>query len=220
MNCVGSMIPPKARPMNAPELASLAAPQQPVVRGLPALAPSASERSVPPSFRAIYDEHFAFVWRLAANRGIPARALEDVAQEVFIVVHRKLPEFEGRSSLRTWIAAIVRRVVADYVKKRGNRAAGDESLTAEPLAGVSPAEQAEQLERKLALELLDSLLAKMTSDQREVFVLHELEHMSGAEIAALTASNENTVWTRLRAARRIFQEGVARQQARRRAEQP
>ena len=53
-----------------------------------------------------------------------------------------------------------------------------------------------------------------------MFVLHELEHLSGAEIAELTASNENTVWTRLRAARRIFQDGVARQQARRRSEQP
>jgi len=193
------------------------------VRGLSAVpdhAPNADVQSVsvaPPTFRQIYDEHFAFVWRLAANRGVPARALEDVTQEVFIVVHRKLPEFEGRSSLRTWIAAIVRRVIADYVKKRGNRAAGDETLTIEPPAGVSPAEQ---LERKLALELLDGLLNKMTSDQREVFVLHEIEHLSGAEIAALTASNENTVWTRLRAARRIFQEGVARQQARRRAEQP
>jgi RNA polymerase sigma-70 factor (ECF subfamily) len=213
------MIPPKARPMNAPELVSLAAPKQPL-RGLAAVPSGASDQSAssaPLSFRTIYDEHFAFVWRLAANRGVPARALEDVAQEVFIVVHRKLPEFEGRSSLRTWIAAIVRRVIADYVKKRGNRAAGDETLDTEPPAGVSPAEH---LERKLALELLDSLLAKMTSDQREVFVLHEIEHLSGAEIAALTASNENTVWTRLRAARRIFQEGVARQQARRRAEQP
>jgi len=189
------------------------------VRGLAAVPDSRdqSASSAPPTFREVYDEHFAFVWRLAANRGVPARALEDVAQEVFIVVHRKLPEFEGRSSLRTWIAAIVRRVIADYVKKRGNRAAGDETLSVEPPAGVSPAEQ---LERKLALELLDGLLNKMTSDQREVFVLHEIEHLSGAEIAALTACNENTVWTRLRAARRIFQEGVARQQARRRAEQP
>ena len=175
----------------------------------------------PPTFRAVYDEYFAFVWRLAANRGVPARALEDVAQEVFIVVHRKLPEFEGRSSLRTWLAAIVRRVIADYVKKRGNRPAGDEPLASEQAAlvpeGVSPSEQ---LERKAALELLDSLLAKMSEEQREVFVLHELEHLSGAEIAELTASNENTVWTRLRAARRIFQDGVARQQARRRSEQP
>jgi RNA polymerase sigma-70 factor, ECF subfamily len=211
-----AMVFPKARPMSAQHPARLSAAREANVRGLPAPAPVAL-----PGFREVYDDYFAFVWRLAANRGVPARALEDVVQEVFIVVHRKLPEFEGRSSLRTWLAAIVRRVIADYVKKRGNRPAGDEPLAAEPpalaLEGVSPAEQ---LERKAALELLDALLAKMSEEQREVFVLHELEHMSGAEIAELTASNENTVWTRLRAARRIFQDGVARQQARRRSEQP
>jgi RNA polymerase sigma-70 factor (ECF subfamily) len=168
------------------------------------------------SFREVYDTYFSFAWRSAANRGVPSAALDDVVQEVFIVVHRKLPEFEGRSSLRTWIAGIVRRVVADYVKKRGNRPAGDEPLEREPAAH---SESMHGVEHKAALELLDSLLAKMSEEQREVFVLHEIEHMSGTEIAELTLSNENTVWTRLRAARRIFQEGVARQRARHAREQ-
>lgn len=164
-----------------------------------------------PSFREIYDNYFGFVWRNAANRGVPRSALDDVTQEVFIVINRKLPEFEGRSSLTVWIAGIVRRVVADYLKKRGNRSAGDEPLEAEP---ATEPESAEHLERKAALELLDSLLAKMTDEQRDVFVMCEIEGMSGAEIAAVTGINENTVWTRVRAARRIFQEGVSRQRAR------
>ena len=54
------------------------------------------------TFRQVYDTYFAFVWRAAANRGVPAAAMDDVVQEVFLVVHRKLPEFEGRSTLRTW----------------------------------------------------------------------------------------------------------------------
>jgi RNA polymerase sigma-70 factor (ECF subfamily) len=164
-----------------------------------------------PSFREVYDNYFGFVWRNAANRGVPRSALDDVTQEVFIVVNRKLPEFEGRSSLTAWIAGIVRRVVSDYLRKRGNRSAG-EPLEREPAAD-QPA-SAEHLERKAALELLDTLLAKMTEGQREVFVMCEIEGMSGAEIAAATGVNENTVWTRLRAARRIFQEGVTRQRAR------
>ena len=77
----------------------------------------------------------------------------------------------------------------------------------------------EAVEQKAALELLDTLLAKMSDEQREVFVLHEIEHLSGVEIAELTETNENTVWTRLRAARRVFQEGVARQRARQSREQ-
>jgi RNA polymerase sigma-70 factor, ECF subfamily len=170
----------------------------------------------PPPFREVYDAQFEFVWRNAAHRGVPAAALDDVVQEVFIVVHRKLPEFEGRSSLRTWVAGIVRKVVADYLRKRGNQPAGDEPLEREP---ASSADAAHASEQSAALELLDALLAKMSEEQREVFVLHEIEHMSGAEIAELTSANENTVWTRLRAARRIFQEGVARQRARQAREQ-
>lgn len=170
----------------------------------------------PPSFREVYDAQFEFVWRNAAHRGVPASALDDVVQEVFIVVHRKLPEFEGRSSLRTWVAGIVRKVVADYLRKRGNQPAGDEPLEREPASGADASQASEQ---SAALELLDALLARMSDEQREVFVLHEIEHMSGAEIAELTSANENTVWTRLRAARRIFQEGVARQRARQAREQ-
>jgi RNA polymerase sigma-70 factor, ECF subfamily len=169
-------------------------------------------RLASPRFAEVYECYFEFVWRTAANRGIPRAALEDVTQEVFIVVDRKLGEFEGRSSLKTWIAAIVRRVVADYLKKRGNRPAGDESLEREPASDAASGERAEQ---NAALELLDSLLAKMSDEQREVFVLHEIEELSGVEIAEITGANENTVWTRLRAARKIFQDGVARHRARR-----
>ena len=173
---------------------------------------SARERAEEvPSFRAIYDRYFEFVWRGAAHRGVPASALDDVTQEVFIVVARKLGEFEGRSSLRLWIAGIVRRVVADYVRKRGNRPTGDTTL--ERALPVT-ADNAERVDRQAALELLDGLLAKMTDEQRETFVLHEIEELSCAEIAELTGTNENTVWTRLRAARRVFHEGVTRQRAR------
>ena len=61
------------------------------------------------SFDQVYDTHFDFVWRYARNRGVPPSALDDVVQEVFIVVHRKLATFEGRSSVRTWLAMITRR---------------------------------------------------------------------------------------------------------------
>jgi RNA polymerase sigma-70 factor (ECF subfamily) len=172
---------------------------------------TAAVRAEPISFSEVYEGYFEFVWRAAANRGIPAASLDDVAQEVFIVIARKLPEFEGRSSIRTWVASIVRRVIADFVRKRGNRPSGDESLEHEP---AGPVVTSAELERKAAVELLDVLLERMSEEQREVFVLHELEELSGAEIAELTNTNENTVWTRLRAARRIFQEGVSRNRAR------
>jgi RNA polymerase sigma-70 factor (ECF subfamily) len=159
-------------------------------------------------FREVYDAHFAFVWRAVANRGVPQAALDDVVQEVFLVVHRKLGEFEGRSSVRTWLAGIVRRVVADHVKKRGNRPLAQEELREHPAAQA--AEPSVQVERRAAMALVDALLDTMSEVQREVFVLYELEQMTTREIASVTGANENTVQTRLKAARKIFQEGVSR----------
>jgi RNA polymerase sigma-70 factor (ECF subfamily) len=194
------------------DTARLSAAQQPSPQALgPAQVERAQGAQPSASFREVYDAYFGFVWRSAANRGVPAAALDDVVQEVFIVIARKLPAFEGRSSLRTWIAGIVRRVIADYIRKRGNQPTGDQILTPELATSAAPSEA---LEQKAALELLDAMLAKMTEEQREVFLLHEIEQLSGAEIAELTGANENTVWTRLRTARRIFQEGVTRQRAR------
>jgi len=171
------------------------------------------ERPDAGSFDEVYEEHVDFVWRCAVHRGIPPAALDDVVQEVFIIVHRKLPEFEGRAQLRTWIGAIVRRVIADYRRRRSNRPLGDELLERE-LSDV--VHDADPVDRRDALGVLDELLAKMPDDQREVFVLREIEDLSGTEIAEITGANENTVWTRLRAARRKFREGVAIERARRR----
>jgi RNA polymerase sigma-70 factor (ECF subfamily) len=161
-----------------------------------------------PTFEDVYETYFAFVWRNVLNRGVPTSAVDDVVQEVFMVVYRKLPGFEGRSSLRTWLAGVVRRVVIDHVRKRGNAPAGDEPLADE---SVSPARgPGEELDAKLAARMLDELLALMPEAQREVFILHEIEEMTGREIADAVGANENTVHTRLRAARRIFEDGLAR----------
>jgi RNA polymerase sigma-70 factor (ECF subfamily) len=173
--------------------------------------PAPAPVSTPPTFDDVYDRHFAFVWRNVLNRGVPASAVDDVVQEVFVVVHRKLAGFEGRSSVRTWLAGIVRRVVADHVRKRGNAPVGDAEIPVESVSLLRG--PAEELDAKAAARLLDELLARMPEAQREVFILHELEQMTGREIAEAVGANENTVHTRLRAARRIFEEGLARLRA-------
>ena len=163
-----------------------------------------------PSFEEVYESYFGFVWRNVANRGVPPSLMDDVVQEVFMVVHRKLPEFEGRSSLRTWLSAIVRGVVRDQLRKRGHRPAGEPMDDMDLAGGVGPAEA---LEQKAAAELFDELVAGMSEAQREVFLLVEVEQMTGAEVAEALELNENTVRTRLRAARRLFAAGVARKRA-------
>ncbi|HEY0713817.1 MAG TPA: sigma-70 family RNA polymerase sigma factor, partial [Polyangia bacterium] len=134
-------------------------------------------------------------------------AVDDAVQEVFLVVHRKLPSFEGRSSMRTWLWTIVRRVVRDHLRKRGNASEG-EPLEDDHTSNLQG--PAEALDQKAAVQILDSLLAPMSDVQREVFVMYEIEEMTGAEIAEALNVNENTVRTRLRAARAIFSSGASR----------
>jgi RNA polymerase sigma factor (sigma-70 family) len=79
-----------------------------------------------PDFATIYDRHFAFVWRLAANSHVPSAHLDDVVQETFLVIHRKLPTFEGRASLRTWIAAITRNTAREFLRRKRNQILGND----------------------------------------------------------------------------------------------
>src|SRR5262245_49705869 len=72
--------------------------------------------------RQIFDEHARYVWRTLRHLGVADADLEDVCQEVFVTVHRKLPEFEGRSKLRTWLYGICLRVASDYRRREIGRA--------------------------------------------------------------------------------------------------
>ena len=124
-----------------------------------------------------------------------------------MVVHGRLATFERRSSLKTWIAGITVNVVRGFRRRRGARRIGDPLSDEQEL----PAEQAsasDTLELKRSLELLDATLARMTEFQREAFVLCELEQFSQVEVASLLGVNENTLRTRLRAARSIVNEIV------------
>src|SRR5262245_56928203 len=65
-------------------------------------------------FQGVYAEEFAFVWRSLRALGVRPDLLDDAAQDAFLVVHRRLGEFEGRSTLRTWLFSIVEHVAFNY----------------------------------------------------------------------------------------------------------
>ena len=167
-------------------------------------------RPVVPAFDRVYEEHFDFVWRSARRLGVADEALDDVAQEIFLVVHRKLSEFEGRSSLRTWLYAIARRVVSDH--RRSARRKRPHTPLPETLS--SSATPHGDAVRQQAATILHAFLESLPDEQREVFVLAELEQMTAPEIAEATAAPVNTVYSRLRLARQSFERCVARHRAR------
>ncbi|HET8938411.1 MAG TPA: sigma-70 family RNA polymerase sigma factor [Polyangiales bacterium] len=163
-------------------------------------------------FSEVYEAQFDFVWRSARRLGVSALHLDDVVQEVFLVVHRRLAEFEARSSLKTWLFAITRRVVGDY-RRSARRKPSEPIGNYEPEASASCLADA-RLARDEDARLLYALLDELDEDKREVFVLAELEQMSGPEIAEALSENVNTVYARLRAARGAFEAAVARHHAR------
>lgn len=168
-------------------------------------------------FGEVYDETSEFVWRSVGRLGVPEAAIEDVVQEVFVVVHRRLPEFERRSSVRTWVYGIAVRVARTYRRTMVRRplASSDaanaelEALPDHPSRG--PAALLEKVE---AARLLSVVLDQLDGDLREVFVLAELEEMTAIEIGAVLGISPNTVSSRLRLARRDFDRALTRERAR------
>lgn len=165
------------------------------------------------TFEELYDQHFEFVWRTLRRLGVPAPDLPDVAQDVFLVVHRRLADFEERGKVTAWLFRIAARAARDRRRRAHVRReiAAEESLAeaADPKPDPSTS-----LERADARALLEQALTALDQDQREVFTAFELEGMSGQAIAAALEIPLGTVYSRLRLGRERFRQGVARVLAR------
>ncbi|MGZ3450334.1 MAG: RNA polymerase sigma factor [Polyangiales bacterium] len=168
------------------------------------------------TFRELYDEHFDFVWRSLRRLGLTESDAPDAAQEVFVVVHRKLAEFEGRSKVTTWLFGICMRVASDRRRRASSRHEvldGDGVIDGIPDSGPD-AEHA--TERRQQRDLVERILDTLPMEQRAVFVLFELEELPGEEIASMLDIPTGTVHSRLRLARQAFRAELARLQAKER----
>jgi RNA polymerase sigma-70 factor, ECF subfamily len=171
---------------------------------------------VAPELETIYREHHALVWRSLRRLGVPDADVDDLVQEVFVVVHRRLAEFEGRSAITTWLFGIAYRVMHEHRRRGAARARREEQV--EP--GRPPTAPDRSLSRVEAVGVLDDLLMRLDEDQRYVFVMAEVAKMTAPEIAELTGAKLNTVYSRLRLARRAFDEVLDRWLAQRKGELP
>jgi RNA polymerase sigma-70 factor, ECF subfamily len=151
-----------------------------------------------PSLRRLFEDHARFIWRTARHLGVREADLEDVCQEVFLTAHRRLPGFEGRSSVRTWLYGICLRVASDYRRRAHVRR---ELPMAEPPHRVHGAHQDEDYLRKRARERLQQILAELDEDKRTVFVLYEIEDFPMKDVAAIVGCPLQTAYSRLHAAR-------------------
>ncbi len=126
---------------------------------------------------------------------------EDVIQEVFLQVHRSLKDFRGQARFSTWLYRVTVNVVLMY-----RRAARSRPILVEEPAGDAPLDvdpmPDEQVARNARIQALARLLDRLSEKKRTVFILHELEGVTPAEIAKIVGSPVLTVRTRLFYARR------------------
>lgn len=145
------------------------------------------------------------VIRVLRRLGVREADVEDACQEVFIVVHRRAAEFQGRSSLRTWIYGIALRCALAHRRRKHVR--DGVTLAHEPAV---PAEQQRELEQSRARRTLQAALDKLAEGARDVFVLYELEQLSMREVAEALEIPIATAYSRLYAARTELQAEFAR----------
>lgn len=161
---------------------------------------------------SIYDAYFDFVWRALRRLGVRPYQLEDAVQDVFVIVQRRLSDFEQRSSIKTWLFGIALRVAKDQ-RRRHDKQKTELDSHEEVLVGtaIDPREAALQAE---AAATLQTLLDTLDHERRAVFVLAELEEFTAPEISEALGIGLNTVYSRLRLARRDLGLALQRHRAR------
>ena len=160
--------------------------------------------------RTVYREHARYVWRVCHGMGVSPLHIDDVVHDVFLVVRRRLDDFDPRRSMRAWLAGITRRVVSHLRRKLARE---DRRLRAlpDPDPVRSPYDAVQQGD---AERLMQRFLATLDPDKRMAFLLLEIEGLTANEVAEVCRTNPRTVYSRARAARQRFAAYVAELEAR------
>ena len=180
--------------------------------------PEVGSRAAPDiGLHRLFDSHLPFVWRNLRRLGVPESLVEDAAQDVFLVVHRRWGSWQvERSTVETWLFGIVLRVAHNYRRAQQRRLARllpahDRRLLLEaPSQADGPAEILAQRE---AVAIFERALAKIDEDKRAVFLMIDVEQMTVPEAAAVLGINLNTAYWRLRRARMAFRRALAKVRA-------
>lgn len=173
-------------------------------------AARADHEPPPRTLEEVYARHSGFVWRTVRRMGIPDREVEDVMHEVFLVVHRRLADFDGRVAITTWLYHVTRGVVSNHRRSRRREERRLKLVDPKPAAAPDPEAQTR---RGQAAAFVRAFLEELDPEKREVFELAELEGLPMPEVAQLVGIKLNTAYSRLRAARQRFQRAVTRLRA-------
>jgi RNA polymerase sigma-70 factor (ECF subfamily) len=170
-----------------------------------------ASRVVPrrPNVRQIFEKHAPFVWRSLRYLRVPESDIEDVCQEIFVIVHRKLGQFEGRSAITTWLYGICLRVAKDYHRRayvRYEVAIEDMPTRSQPPSQERDYQQVE------ARRLLNAMLDELDEDKRAVIVLYEIAGVPMQDVAKAVGCPLQTAYSRLHTARSLLLEAAKRRE--------
>ena len=167
-----------------------------------ALSPAARDPLA--ALATLYREHHPFVWRCARRLGAPPELLDDVVQDVFLVLERRLDQLNAGRGIRSWLFATTLHVLKAHRRKDLRHRRRIAALAAQPAPSCQEAQQHE------GQQLCQRLLNELDVDKRAVFILAEFEQMSAVEIGHALGVNPNTVYSRLRLARKSIRAAAAR----------
>lgn len=156
-----------------------------------------------PTTRQVFDEQGRYVFRVLRYLGVREADLPDLCQEVFVIVHRKIDGFEGRSSIRTWLYRICQRAASEYRRKAHVRR---EVLA--PTEDFERPEARDAISRLEARSAMQFALAELDDSKRDVFVLYELEGLTMREVCEVLDCPLQTAYSRLHAARKVMTDAL------------
>lgn len=171
-----------------------------------------------PDFRTLFEKEYSYVRATARRLGIRERELPDLVHDVFVAVHRKLPEFDEQRPIRPWLFGITFRIVVGHKRRLGYRREqlSDDGEHDRPDEAPGADQQMEEEERR---RMFHEALETLDDDKRAVFVLHEIDEVPIPEIAIALQVPENTAYSRLRLAREQLRRSLTRLMARTNAKQ-
>ena len=156
-------------------------------------------------FKTIYQSEVSFIWYHLRRLGVPDRDLKDKVHDVFVVLYRRWDALDPSRPVRPWLMGIAHNVALEYHRKACN---------SREIIGrdVQPVEQDPgpevSLFRQEARETVHRALQRLKPEHRAVFVQHDIEGLTAPQIARATNMPVNTIYSRLRLARRQFVKAV------------
>jgi RNA polymerase sigma-70 factor (ECF subfamily) len=159
-----------------------------------------------------------FVWRTLRRLGVRDQDCDDAVQDVFLIVHRKLPELRPEAPITHWLFRLAAGIARDHRRTRRRKDPREHGLipvtTDDQLVDPQAHGPVEAAERTAAARLINQLMNELDEAKREVFILADLEQMTAPEIAEVLEIPLNTVYSRLRRARGEFEDALMRHRAR------